>query len=61
MKNTKTWLSAAALVAALIVPGVLAFAQESPCKADMEKFCKDAKGMDRMECMKAHQADMSEA
>ena len=61
MKNTKTWLSVLALVLALVIPGVRAIAQESPCKADMEKFCKDAKGPDRMACMKTHQADLSDA
>ena len=61
MKSTKRCLSAFALALALIMPGIRAIAQESPCKADMEKFCKDAKGKDRMDCMKTHQADLSDA
>ena len=61
MKNAKTWLSIFALVLALVVPGVRAIAQEGPCKADMEKFCKDSSGKDRMKCMKQHQAELSEA
>jgi hypothetical protein len=34
-----------------------------PCKADMEKFCKDAKAANggKMQCMKEHEKDLSEA
>jgi hypothetical protein len=61
MKNGKILLSAIVLVLALAVSGVRAFTQEGPCKADMEKFCKDAKDGDRMACMKSHKADLSDA
>jgi len=32
-----------------------------PCNAEMEKFCKDAKPGERMNCMKEHEKDFSEA
>ena len=38
-------------------------AEDGPCKADMEKFCKDVKpGEGRIvKCMKEHEAELSEA
>ena len=61
MKNTRTCLSAFALVLTLIMPGVRAIAQESPCAADAAKFCKDLKDQARKDCMKSHEADLSDA
>lgn len=36
-------------------------AMGEPCKADMEKFCKDSKPGERMGCMKEHEKDLSAA
>ena len=56
MKNT---LFFAALLA-VSAPAVRA--EEGPCKADMEKFCKGVEpGEGRvMKCMKEHEAELSE-
>ena len=36
-------------------------AKGEPCRADMDKFCKDAKPGEKMGCMKEHEKDFSEA
>jgi len=61
MKNNKIVLSSLVFVLALAAPCARAFAQQGPCKADAEKFCKDSKGTDRMACLKTHEADLSDA
>lgn len=60
MKRIKS-LAALGLAMALFAPVLKAAGQEGPCRADMEKFCKDSTGKDRMACMKQHEADLSDA
>ena len=54
-------LAAGAILLLCAFGAVNAQAMGRPCKADMDKFCKDLKpGESRMDCMKAHEAELSE-
>jgi len=59
--NTSIKLTAGAVLLFYAFGAVTAQAMGRPCKADMDKFCKDLKpGENRMDCMKAHEAELSE-
>lgn len=37
------------------------FAQENPCKADLQKLCEGKTGLDMIKCMKDHSGDVSDS
>ena len=61
MKTEKIWLFAVILALAVPFQAQGAMGKEGPCKPDIEKFCKDAKGKDLMDCLKTHEKDLSES
>ena len=53
---------AIALALALCLVSVTAFAYDRPCAEDVAKFCPTAKGGGaRLECLKAHESEVSPA
>lgn len=55
----KTTLLSAAMLMLFAAGAARAEEGARPCKADMEKFCKDA-GREKTGCMKEHEKDLSE-